>query len=658
MDTVKSAQEGYRYGQSLREGLPVRVDVLDDAFNAWLSLEGVRKEAELNKMYVYGDQWGERVETRPGIWMTERESIRRQGNTPITNNRLRSMVSSVTGMFVQNKTEPVCVARERENQQKGEVMTATLQYVYQLNKAFNLDASNLTNLLLSGTEISRTSYGYREGKADVWVDNINYSRFFFDQDLEDIRVRDCRLAGELSDMSVYDAMALYSGGDRTKAEIIRDLYGSGANTRVMPHRYSSGYRSDAYRESSRSYRDFYSSDTPGKARVITVWRKEAKERLLVHDWLHGELYMVEVDEETYLKEENSRRRHEWGRQGVLAEDMKLLEWEWRVDNYWYYYVLTPGGHVLEEGESPYSHGGHPYSFRLYKLYDKQIFPYVSGFRDQQRYINRLIMMQDFMMRASAKGVLLVPQECIDGTDLTPEEFADQWKKFNGVIVYSAKSSGGAIPQQITANTTNLGVYDMLSVQMRMIEDSSGIQGALQGQAPQSGTPASLYLQQTQNSSVSLSEIFEYHNMYREERDMKMLKLIQQYYTDARFVNVAGNRDMVYYDPASMRDIEFELSITESVQTPLYRAVTNDMLMQLYQLQAISIEQLLELGSFPFADKLMQSLQSRNEQAARLASSGAPLEASQLPGIPQEVVQEVESQSNPQAVRMLRQGLSG
>jgi hypothetical protein len=197
---------------------------------------------------------------------------------------------------------------------------------------------------------------------------------------------------------------------------------------------------------------------------------------------------------------------------------------------------------------------------------------------------------------------------------------------------------------------------MLSVQLRMIEDVSGVQGALQGKTPQSGTPASLYMQQTQNASVSLAEIFEYHNMYREERDMKLLKMVQQYYTDAKLINVSGSRDATYYDPNEMRDIDFELSITESVQTPAYRMITNDMLMKLLEMQLISIEQVMEMGSFPFADKLIQSLQSRNEQARELSASGGQLDPSQLPGIPQDVMQEVEAQSNPQAVKMLQQGL--
>jgi hypothetical protein len=33
---------------------------------------------------------------------------------------------------------------------------------------------------------------------------------------------------------------------------------------------------------------------------------------------------------------------------------------------------------------------------------------------------------------------------------------------------------------------------MLSIQLKLLEDISGVQGALQGKAPSAGTPASLY----------------------------------------------------------------------------------------------------------------------------------------------------------------------
>ena len=622
-------------------------NVLMDAFTAWESLSEFRRKAERNKMYVFGDQWGDRI-VYNGKSMTERESISKQGNVPITNNRLRGIVSSVSGLFLQNQTEPLVTARERDGQAKSEVLTATMQYVYQLNKMWDLDVSNFTNFIISGLAACKSEYGDNNGKVDVWTSNIDYSRVFFDNHMEDVRMWDCHMVGELEDMSVYDVMARYSNGDKKKAEWIRRVYSHVDSERLVS--YANSYVQDSY-----AYKNFATPDDNTRCRVITVWRKEAKERLLVHDTLGGEYYKVEVSDEENIALENERRQVEQSANGVLPEDMKLLKYKWTVDNYWYFYNLSPMGDVLMEGETPYWHGSHPYAFKFYKFYDKQVYPFVSGFIDQQRYINRLIMMQDFMMRASAKGVLMIPQSAINGTGRTPEEFAEDWIKFNGVIVYTPKA-GEPPPQQIVSNSTNLGVYDMLSVQLKMLEDVSGVQGALQGRAPNSGTPAALYAQQSQNSSTTLSEMFSFYNMYREEKDYKNLKLIQQFYDSPRYINVSG-RDLVMYDPKEVRDTESELTITESTSTPSYRMVVNDMLMNLLNGGHIMVEEMLENGAFPFADKLLQSIKGRREQMQQQAQGGQ-IDPNALSPIPSDIQQGVAQQSNPQAVAMLNNILAG
>ena len=70
---------------------------------------------------------------------------------------------------------------------------------------------------------------------------------------------------------------------------------------------------------------------------------------------------------------------------------------------------------------------------------------------------------------------------------------------------------------------------------------------------------------------------------------------------------------IEYDPKKIRDIEFDLSIVESTSTPAYRMMANDFLMEIWRSNQISLQQLLEHGDFPFADELLQSLNSQQEQ---------------------------------------------
>ena len=179
---------------------------------------------------------------------------------------------------------------------------------------------------------------------------------------------------------------------------------------------------------------------------------------------------------------------------------------WQADNTWKYAYVSEEGEVLREGYSPYRHGSHPFIFRAYPFIDGEIHSFVGDLLDQQRYTNRLITLYDWVIRASAKGVLLFPQEGIpDKANI--RDIADQWSRFNGVIVYKTKT-GAPFPQQVSGNTMNIGIGELLDIQMKMMEDVSGVSGALQGRVESQGMSGTLYNQQTENSLTSLRDILE------------------------------------------------------------------------------------------------------------------------------------------------------
>jgi hypothetical protein len=451
------------------------------------------------------------------------------------------------------------VASDRQDQGEGETMTMALQYVYRLNKLWGLDALNLNYFLISGLAASRSYYGWSNEKMDVWNEIVNPNYIFFDNHMKDPRHWDCTLVGQLHDVGIYDVMQKFSEGSKEKAERIRQLYGGFDRERTQ--NYADSLTDWRYRHHNIN---FFLPDAKNQnlCRVIEIWRKESKERYRVHDTLSGDFYKVDIKDRQQIDLENQVRIQEQTAAGVLPEDIKLIHYEWFVDNYWYYYFLTPKGDVLKEGETEYWHESHPFTFKIFNFYDGNVFPFVGDIIDQQHYINRIIMLQDFLYRASAKGVLAIPEECIPD-DKNVEDFAEEWAKFNGVFVYKAKA-GVPPPHQIVSNATQLGLTDMLQIQLKLLEDISGVHGALQGVTPNSGTPAALYAQQVQNSSTSLTEIFEAFKEFREERDMKNLKLIQQYYDQPRLINVSGNGSHSSY-PLQFFDSVFgkakEISLT-------------------------------------------------------------------------------------------------
>lgn len=597
--------------------------VLLQAQKAWEEIDPFRHKRKRNRDYTYGKQWNDLIKLPDGRVMSEEEYIRQQGKVPLKNNLIRQMVKSVLGQFRNNQTQPVCVARDREEQNLGELMSAAVQYAYQHNRLQELDSRTMEEFLISGICFQKIGYGFRRGKTDVWVDEVNPNRIFFNA-MEDSRHWDCTLIGELHDMPIAEVISRFSFGSRERAVQLRHIYTEADNDTVR-------YNFENLTTRAIDRLDFYMPSSPDLCRVIEVWKLESQEVLNCHDFRSGEYYSLPVSEAEAVEKENKARRQATRQSGIPDEAVALIETEWGVTQTWRYRFFSPLGDLLDEGDTPYWHGEHPYVFKLYPLIDGEVHAFVEDVIDQQRYINRLITMIDFIMGSSAKGVLLFPEDQIpDG--MTIDDIADEWTKYNGIILFRPRP-GSPMPQQIAVNATQVGAYEMLSLQMRLFEDISGVHGAMQGKTAPSGTPASLYSQQIQYSSTNLLDLFESFKTFREDRDIKIMKTIQQFYTDSRYRTIAGNscgKDASTYTPEEVRNTEFDLSIAETLSTPALRMASNEFLMELFRGGKISLEMLLQNGAFPFADKLLQSLKQSQEaqlQALALAQS----QTTQTPG---------------------------
>ena len=615
-------------------------EVLWQAQQYWLAMDTFRRDRERNKNYTYGRQWDDYVCVN-GRKIREEELIKKQGNVPLKNNLIRRMVQAVLGIYRSQAKEPTCTARDRDEQRYGETMSTVLQCNMQLNRMTEINARCMEEFLISGFVVQRKWYGWRENKLDCWTDYVQPNNFFIDNNMRDFRGWDCSCVGEVHDISFEELCGRFAkdGNDYNR---LAEIYKFAKDKSYLSATF------DNFGYPLQGYYDFLVPYDTSRCRVIEVWRKESKPRVRCHDVNNGDVFKIDIEDfQALVTDENNKRLQEARELGMDESDVPLIRWEWFMDNYWYYYMLTPFGDILEEGETPYEHKSHPYVFKAYPFIDGEIHSFVSNVIDQQRYTNRLITMYDWIMRASAKGVLLFPEDCLP-KGMSMDDVADEWARFNGIIMIRTPKAGTPLPQQIANNCTQIGISELLSMQLKFFEDISGVNGALQGKPGYSGMSASLYNQQAQNASTSLLDLLDTFSSFVKEGAYKDVKNIQQFYDTPRVFNIAGkNSTIVEYDPKKIRDVEFDLSIVESTATPAYRALTNDMLMQLWEKNAISVEQLLEHGDFPFADELLQSIKSQREQ----------LEQGKVPdGISPELAQQVQQNANASAIQQAQQML--
>lgn len=627
---------------NIMDGHTRAYNILYEAQQYWSAMDTFRRDRERNKKYTYGKQWDDYV-CVDGVRMSEEEYIKKQGNVPLKNNLIKRMVNAVLGVYRSQASEPICTARDRDEQKYGETMSTVLQCNMQLNRMTEINARCMEEFLISGFVVQRKWYGWRENKLDCWTDYVQPNNFFIDNNMRDFRGWDVSCLGEIHDISFEQLCERFAKNSADVAQLGK-IYESARDKGALGMAYESfGYPLN-------SYYDFLVPNDTTRCRVIEIWRKESKPRYRCHDVNNGDVFKIDIEDfEEFVGTVNRERIEQAHQLGMADEDVPLIKYEWFMDNYWYYYFLSPFGDILDEGETPYEHKSHPYVFKAYPFIDGEIHSFVSNVIDQQRYTNRLITMYDWVMRASAKGVLLFPEECLP-KGMSMENVANEWARFDGVIMIKQPKTGTALPQQIANNCTQIGISELLNMQLKFFEDISGVNGALQGKPGYSGMSASLYNQQTQNATTSLLDLLDTFSSFVRDGASKDVKNLQQFYDAPRVFNIAGrNGSITEYDPKKIRDVEFDLSIVESTATPAYRAMSNDLLMQMWSAGAISVQQLLENGDFPFADQLLQSIKAQQEQIWN----------GQTPdGLSPQLAEQVQQEANMEAVQQGQQMLQG
>ena len=136
-----------------------------------------------------------------------------------------------------------------------------------------------------------------------------------------------------------------------------------------------------------------------------------------------------------------------------------------------------------------------------------------------------------------------------------------------------------------------------------------------------------------------------------------VQLMQQFYEETKYIYDKKAGKQITVNPKEVRDIEFEMSITENTNTPAYRLMINDLLFQLKQFDTtnmLDLRGILEAGSLPFKDELLNYLNKRDEEmrnaaAGQLGQQGTPQ------GLPPELADKLgQYQFSPDALAQFAQ----
>lgn len=620
VDSVKSRMK--------REGKKYNLELLMEAKNAWESLSDFRAERMRNLRYGYGDQLGDYVQDEKGKWVTERERIaKRTGGIALQNNHLYKIIQTLMGLYAKSATQPVCLARQKDADRKSKMMSNALKANWDNNYMRDLLTEEMRELICGGMSVVREQWGVHEGVEDSYTYPILPSMFFYEAKNTDIRMWDIGMIGEIRDY--------------TLGELASELAESEYDYRQLEHIYAPYMHRYATRNSQTKQYEHESWDTPPQnnlCRVYHIWTLEHKPRYRCVDIMDKEnpMYRIEKSDKPQIDAENAARIQLGLSQGMAMEEIPLIECKEIIDQYWHYQMLAPDGMILDEYDSPYDHKSHPYTMTVFNLVNGDIVPFISVIRDQQRYINRLITLNDLAISSSIKGLKMIPKDAVP-KNMTEREFAERATELGGWIFYEPSKMGN-VPQVITSNSTNIGTAEMLQLQIGFINDLSSVSEALQGKSTNGA--ASRYMMETQNSTTSISAFLMNFSTFERRVAEKKMKTIHQYYTTAKDIPVTrtgGYGEMAEYDPKAVEDIQFFIAVKETAESPVNRMMVNDMVKEMWAAGQLSAEQMLEHSYYPGTEDLLQALRANKE-----AAEGQQVQMPNVQGANTGVVNQIQS----------------
>lgn len=614
--------------------------------NAWNNKEELRKTAERTENYTFDDdQWGDIIETEEGE-MTEREYIRKQGNVPLSDNIMISIFSTITGLYDKQGSEPNAIARDNVDLWLSDMMSASMQCNWQNNHVPRTLSMIWRNFLESGIACARSSWEMMpDGVPDVDTRLVNHYKLFWEAGT-DPNMRDLTLIGQLCDVSkeeLYQKFARKEYG-YSKEDIDNIFHISSKSEQMTWLTDDASSPSEQQNDQNRLTNiSFGYPNTPHSYRVIEAWTTESKDRIQCWDPIatrqEDAYYKIEKDakEIDAINRINNARKKQFLDAGLPVSEAPLISMEDITDVYWYFTFMAPDGTILCSGESPFDHKSHPFTIVLYPYVNGKVYPYMSFLIPQQRNLNRLNIMNDLAIRSTTKGLTIYPEDIIPD-DMTPEEFDRNLTSYRGVVRYKInRQNPNARPDIITSNAANLGIPELMQMKINLMQQVANVSGALQGKTPSSGTAASRYQMETENSTTSLFSLINDFSYFMEQIGMKNCELIKQFYEDKRLIfSDKGYANKLEYDRLAARDMKFKVSIKESQATAAFQQRQQEKLNLLLDRGMVDVFTYLENSGDPLDQQLAQKLRTAQQQG------NFAQQQFQVPGANQQAVAQAQS----------------
>lgn len=628
-------------------------ELLRHCESLWLNLADFREQRKRGNRFYDGDQWGDTIVVN-GETMTYREYLRRTGNFVFQTNQIKNRVDTIAGLREKSRTEPVCEAVDTEEQPYGELVTVGVQTNSDKNQFVELEQKWIKDACNGGLASAYESYDDStspERRLDSWTQYINPNRLFFDVDGTDPRCWDISTIGVVryATREKMCAMFVKKPSDYT---VLEQLY---PNQFAIFKTDRTGSVEDKFSNESLVFMD---TTDPERCFYCEVWTNESKARIRLHDLNTGTEEIIDADDKEYraeIKAENERRKQLAIQAGWSEEDTPYIIGDgygrneeekngFFVDTFYYCRYLAPDGTILWEGESPYANRMHPFTLFVFSYIDGRIIGYNHDAIDHNIAINRQWVLGEWLKRAQAKGVVVVPKKIVPD-DISYKDFARSWTAIDEMVFIDPKPGfENMMPKVFYGNAQNVDVSREISLLKDLMDSSSPINGALQGKDPGRATSGTLYAQMVNNASTSVAAFLAQFSNFIRQALIKKMKNIAMFYDEERWRKIAGNIDsLTDFSTVNLNkvgDVDLDLKLMESSNSLEAREYQEQDLENLLFNNFIDGDEYTKLSKKPYIKKLRQMREARQAEMEDMQQAGMPMP---MAGAPPEAVPAAQQQ---------------
>lgn len=613
--------------------------LLREAAHYYDDLEPMRKKWIRANDYFMGRQLNDKVVWN-GRTITVEKYLQLKGLPAFQNDIISDKVLTLKGLLRQENMAATCKSTDANEDMFAAIFSEFLRKNDNLNRRQNLNAEFFQEFCIYAFLSAKVNFTEVDGREDVYIEKKDIYKLAFPV-FEKSDLSDINFIAEAHDMYWSELLKTFcrdKNGNASKSaeNELKDIYTRQGS--IMHSRRPTGDRQ------VDSGDDFLHSSVIGKYRVIEIWKKERKRSLWYHDYATADAGYRPLSDKKEIDAENARRMADNIRKDengmpildengnetyyIAPEDVQLIQYKERIEEFWYYRFLSPNGYLLSEGVSPYrvlrnGYGFHyhPYVFLAYPCINGETRSFIDRTIDKQRATNHYMIMFDEMLGNSIKAV------AIDVHSETPkqplEEMIDQSTKPNGVILYDG--SKGEKPSAIQGTNIPAGLEWMIQSNQSMVVSQTGVQGALQG--VHRNTSGKQYQMERESASTTVADYIGAFYDFCLRVSKVQLWMIQQFYDSNRSVKLTGEDYKTYYNPDTMEDVNTDLDMEMDANSAVMREANNDMLWQLMLQNRIDLETMLDCGAFSNTARLKKRIQEfKAKQQAEAAAMGVLPEA--------------------------------